>query len=160
MRYLILLLCTLSGAATAADINRVNYITCVSEDATLMGSFRKDTARKASGEVKQRFSEWLFAENFSTYPSRLHFVWTPHGGGPAAIEIVTNEKNHHQVRIHSLRKNNLIVVSNASDPFFNLESWTFAFNFRIESLVATRVQSNVAALKAEVMTYNCSFRTA
>ena len=160
MRYLILLLCTLSGAAGAADINRVNYISCVSEDATLMGSFRKDTARKASGEVKQRFSEWLFAENFSNYPSRLNFVWTPHAGGPAAIEINTSEKNHHQVRIHSLRKNNLIVVSNASDPFFNLESWTFAFNFRIESLIATRVQSNVAALKAEVMTYNCSFRTA
>ena len=160
MRYLLLLLCSLSGAAAAADINRVNFISCVSEDATLKGSFRKDPARKASGEVRQRFSEWLFAENFSTYPSRLNFVWTPRGAEPAAIEIVTSEKNHHEVRIHSLRKGNVIVVSNASDPFFNLESWTFALNFRIESLIATRVQSNLAALKAEVMTYNCSFRTA
>jgi hypothetical protein len=76
---------------------------------------------------------------------------------PAEVKIITTDKNHHHVRIQAMRKGNLIIVSEASDPFFNIESWTFALNFKIESLIATRVQSNVAALKAEMISYNCQF---
>ena len=157
MKSLLVLLYLVAANSLAADINQSHVVNCVSYEASLQGTHQKGPAVKASGKVRQRFSEWLFAENFSVQKSRIKFIWNPGDAGPASIDIITTEKSHHQVEIRSLRKGGVIVVSNASDPFFNLESWTFALNFKIESLVATRVQSNVAALKAEVISYDCHF---
>jgi len=49
-------------------------------------------------------------------------------------------------------------VASASSPF-STESWTFALNFKVETLVATRVQSNIASVRGEVITYNCQFES-
>ena len=50
----------------------------------------------------------------------------------------------------------MIVVSSASNPF-STESWTFVLNFKVETMIATRVQSNVGGVKGEVITYDCVF---
>ena len=62
------------------------------------------------------------------------------------------------IKIRSRTNSSLIVVSSASNPFSN-ESWTFAFNFKVETVIATRVQSNVGGVKGEVITYNCRFES-
>jgi hypothetical protein len=157
LKYIIFLFYLVSSFTFAADINRNNVIDCISHNSVLQGSHQNSKTHKESGEVRQRFSEWLLSENFSDRISKLRFIWTPGVGVPAEVEIITTDKNYHHVRIQAMRKGNLIVVSEASDPFFNIESWTFALNFKIESLIATRVQSNVAALKAELINYNCQF---
>ncbi|MFT5506744.1 MAG: hypothetical protein ACI8XC_004472 [Gammaproteobacteria bacterium] len=157
VKYSISLLYLISTLTLAADIHQNSVVNCISYDSVLQGTHRNSKAQKESGVAKQRFSEWLLSENFSEQNSKLKFIWTPGIGVPPEVKIITTDKNHHRVRIQAMRKGNLIIVSEASDPFFNLESWTFALNFKIESLIATRVQSNVAALKAEVIRYNCQF---
>jgi hypothetical protein len=71
-------------------------------------------------------------------------------------KIDPNDKAHNLTRIRSRTKSSLIVVSSASNPF-STESWTFVFNFPVETLIATRVQSNIAGVKGEVITYDCQF---
>ena len=74
------------------------------------------------------------------------------------IEVTTTEKMHNLLKICSHTRNSLIFVTSASSPF-STESWTFVLNFKIESLIATRVQSNIASVKGEVITYNCQFES-
>ena len=92
----------------------------------------------------------------------VRFEWQPHGAKVgskgASIKIDTTDKAHNLIRIRSQTKNSLIVVSSASNPF-STESWTFIFNFPVETLIATRVQSNISGVKGEVITYDCHFHS-
>jgi hypothetical protein len=73
------------------------------------------------------------------------------------MKIITSEKPHNSISLRSKTKESLIVVSAASSPM-TTESWTFIFNFNLESLIATRVQSNMPGVRGEVLTYDCQFK--
>lgn len=96
------------------------------------------------------------AENFGDQKSKVSFLWKPAGEKGPSIEIKTSDKAHNLVKIRSYTNSSLIVVSSASNPF-STESWTFIFNFPVETMIATRVQSNIGGVKGEVITYNCRF---
>ncbi len=149
----------LIGSTNAANIKKQTTIACLSDDATMKGRHQKYEARKNSEKTKSRFSEWLFAENFSNQQSKLEFEWYPKTDSGPKIKINTTEKPHNLIKIRSYTKNSLIVVSSASNPLSS-ESWTFALNFDLETLMATRVQSNLAVVKGGVITYNCIFDNA
>ena len=143
-------------ALPAADIQLANSISCISDESSLKGRHRQSESRQNPEQAKSRFSEWLMAENFDAGKSKVRFEWQPHGSKGPAIEIHTSDKAHNLIQIRSQTRHSLIVVSSASNPF-STESWTFVFNFRVETLIATRVQSNIAGVKGEVITYNCTF---
>ena len=145
-------------AAPAADIKQQNLISCVSDRSSLQGRHKEYSARNNSEKAKSWFSEWMMAENFGDMKSRISFVWRPTGEKGPSISIETTDKPHNLIRIRSYTRESLIVVSSASSPF-SAESWTFSFNFAVETLIATRVQSNIAGVKGEVITYNCLFET-
>ena len=98
----------------------------------------------------------MMKENFGNMKSKIAFVWTPKSEKGPAITIETTEKPHSLINIRSYTRHDLIVVSSASSPF-SAESWTFSFNFAVETMIATRVQSNIGGVKGEVITYNCLF---
>ena len=150
----IALLCPL--AAPAAEIRQQNLISCVSDQSSLQGRHKQYSARKNSEKAKSWFSEWMMAENFGDMKSKISFVWRPTGDKGPSISIETTDKPHNLIQIRSYTKESLIVVSSASSPF-SAESWTFSFNFAVETMIATRVQSNIAGVKGEVITYNCLF---
>ena len=156
MRFTALLVALLPLAGQAADIQLQATIACVSDQSSLQGRHRQTESTKNSEQAKSRFSEWMMAENFSAGKSRINFTWRPHGDNGPGISIDTTEKAHNLIRIRSQTRDSLIVVSSASNPF-STESWTFVLNFRVETLIATRVQSNVAGVKGEVITYDCRF---
>ena len=149
----------IAGYAHSANIRQQALIACLSDDATMKGRHQSYNARKSSEKTKSRFSEWLFAENFSNQQSKIEFEWYPKTDSGPRIKINTTEKPHNLIKIRSYTKNSLIVVSSASNPLSS-ESWTFALNFDLETLLATRVQSNLAVVKGEVITYNCIFDSA
>ena len=95
-------------------------------------------------------------ESFGDMKSRVSFVWKPRGDKGPSIQIETTDKAHNLIKIRSYTNSSLIVVSSASNPF-STESWTFVFNFKVETMIATRVQSNIGGVKGEVITYNCRF---
>ena len=143
-------------ALPAADIQLQATISCISDQSSLQGRHRQVESPKKSDEARSRFAEWMMAENFSDGKSKVRFHWKPRGPKGARIKIETTDKAHNLVRIRSQTTSSLIVVSSASNPF-STESWTFVFNFPVETLIATRVQSNVGGVKGEVITYNCHF---
>ena len=156
MRLLCLLLLALPCLAPAADIQLTTTIACISDESSLRGRHRQSESQKNSEQAKSRFSEWMMAENFDAGKSKVRFEWQPHGNKGASIKIDTTDKAHNLIRIRSKTKNSLIVVSSASNPF-STESWTFVFNFLVETMIATRVQSNISGVKGEVITYDCQF---
>jgi len=158
MRTLFFCLCLLPLATQAANFKRPNSIACISEKSSVLGKHRQTESRKGSEEVQTRFSEWLFAEQFGDGKSKLKFLWSPVAENGPEIEVITNEKPHNLLKIRSHTRHSLIFVTSASNPF-STESWTFVLNFKVESLVATRVQSNIASVKGEVITYNCQFES-
>jgi hypothetical protein len=156
MRLFCLLLLALPCLAPAADIQLTTTIACISDESSLRGRHRQSESQKNSEQAKSRFSEWMMAENFDAGKSKVRFEWQPHGNKGASIKIDTTDKAHNLIRIRSKTKNSLIVVSSASNPF-STESWTFVFNFLVETMIATRVQSNISGVKGEVITYDCQF---
>ncbi len=158
MKLLFFCLSFIPMIATAASIDEDSSIACISEESSLQGKHRKYNAKTHAEQAKSRFSEWLFAESFSEQKSKVRFIWKPKTDKGPSIEIITTDKAHNLIKIRSQTKSSLIVVSSASNPF-STESWTFVFNFKVETMIATRVQSNIAAVKGEVITYNCDFGT-
>ena len=149
-------LLTLPLTAGAADIQLQTTISCISDESSLRGRHRQSDSQKNSDQAKSRFSEWMMAENFDAGKSRVRFTWKPRGLKGPSIDIETTDKAHNLIRIRSQTRNSLIVVSSASNPF-STESWTFVLNFPLETLIATRVQSNLGGVKGEVITYDCQF---
>jgi len=158
MKYLLLGLVFLPTLLGAANIKQTTTISCISDDSSVNGTHSNSNSDKNPEKINSWFSEWLFAENFSQIKSKIKFVWTPRTDKGPKIEIITNEKAHNSIRLRSYTKNSLIVVSSASSPF-TTESWSFVLNFKIETILATRVQSNVGGVKGEILTYNCQFES-
>ena len=156
MRFLLACMLFLPPVVQAANIQDQTTISCVSDESSLQGRHRHSDSENNPEQARSRFAEWLMAENFSDGKSRLLFNWKPRGDKGPSIELQTTDKAHNLVSIRSQTKSSLIVVSSASNPF-STESWTFVFNFPVETLIATRVQSNIAGVKGEVITYHCQF---
>lgn len=156
MRIMILGLLIWPIYTEAANFKVANSIACISEESSLLGKHRNSQSGSQADEARSRFSEWLFSETFGEGRSKLRFNWNPVGVKGPSIEIITNEKPHNLLKIRSHTRHSLIFVTSASNPF-STESWTFVLNFKVETLVATRVQSNIASVRGEVITYNCQF---
>ncbi|MDJ0779968.1 MAG: hypothetical protein QNJ85_19020 [Gammaproteobacteria bacterium] len=156
MRMLFATLLLLPLLAEAADIREPYSIGCVSDQSSLQGRHQDYRADKQSERAKSWFAEWMMAENFGDMRSKIRFTWNPRGANGPEIKIDTTEKAHNLIRVRSNTKNSLIVVSSASNPL-STESWTFAFNFAVETMIATRVQSNIGSIKGEVITYDCFY---
>ncbi len=156
MRFILTTFLLLPLLAPAADINLQNTISCISDQSSLQGRHSKHSARNSAEKAGSWFSEWMMMENFGDMKSKVSFVWKPRGDKGPSIKIETTDKAHNLIRIRSRTNSSLIVVSSASNPF-STESWTFVFNFKVETMIATRVQSNIGGVKGEVITYNCQF---
>ena len=50
----------------------------------------------------------------------------------------------------------VIAVTSASDRLI-AESWLITLNFAREEVMATRVQTNIAGVKGQVLRYDCTF---
>ena len=156
MRFFLATLLALPSAAMAADIGRQTVITCVSDQSSLQARHKEFEAGKSSDKARSMFSEMLIAENFGGSKSKIKFVWIPRSEQGPQIRIETNEKAHALIHVRSKTRSSAIAVTSASSPF-STESWTFVFNFAVETMIATRVQSNVGGVKGEVITYDCRF---
>ena len=158
MRYLLTAALFMPVLTQAADIALQSTITCISDQSSLQGRHQQYSARKNSEKVQSWFSEWIMSESFGDRKSKIRFQWKPSGDKGPTIKIETTDKAHNLIRIRSHTKNSLIVVSSASNPL-STESWTFSINFVIETMIATRVQSNIGGIKGEIITYNCQFES-
>lgn len=158
MRFILTILLLLPALTQAASIKHKSSITCISDKSSLQGRHKEYVARKNSERAKSWFSEWILSENFGDMKSKIYFTWNPKTTRGPSIDIDTTDREHNLVQVRSQTKDSLIVVSSASNPM-STESWTFVFNFQVETMIATRVQSNLGGVKGEVITYDCHFES-
>ena len=158
MRIILSILLLLPAWTQAASIKEKSSITCISDQSSLQGRHKQFIARKNSEKAASWFAEWMMAENFGDMKSKIYFTWKPKTPKGPVIEIETTDKAHNLIQVRSQTRSSLIVVSSASNPL-STESWTFVFNFEVETMIATRVQSNLAGVKGEVITYDCHFKS-
>ena len=143
-------------AALAADITLPNTISCVSEESSLNGRRTESIESENPDNTEFRIVDWTMAESFGDMKSKVKFYWTPKSDKGPAIKFETTDKPHNRINIRSRTKSSLIVVTSTSN-FYSSESWTFAFNFNLETMIATRVVSNKAGVGSEIIIYNCLF---
>ena len=95
-------------------------------------------------------------ESFGEKRSRVKFIWEPKNDPGSRIKLVTTDRPHNMIRIRSRTESTLIVVSSSSN-FYSAESWTFAINFNVGTVVANRLLSNANGVGSEQVVYDCEF---
>lgn len=153
-----MLLLSLPAQADMDRIDQRTHVTCKSNDSSARARFADYDGPEKANRVRAWFSQWLFGDNRNKTRSKVEFLWKPKSGDtPPSIRIITNEKPHNLIQLRSRTKESLIVVSSASSPM-TTESWTFVLNFNLQTVIATRVQSNLSGVRGEVLDYDCTFR--
>ena len=150
MRIIFVLLLLLQQSAFAADIAVKNSISCVSEESQSIGR------RLQTTDADTQILKWNMKENFGNGHSKVKITWIPQSDNGPVIKLVTTDRPHNLERIRSRTKSSLIFVTSTSN-FYSAESWTFIVNFNVETMIATRVISNIAGLGSEHITYHCEF---
>ena len=117
MRIVLAILLLAPMVLQAADIKRQTLISCISDKSSLQGCHKEFVARNNAEKARSFFSEFMLGENFGDMKSKVGFVWKPKGDKGPSITIETTDKPHSLIRIRSMTKNDLIVVSSASSPF-------------------------------------------
>ena len=140
----------------SADILDTSYISCVSDETASKARLQEYQGDEKANRIRSWFSNWMFGGNGNEVKSKVDFVWRPVTDKGPSAKIITNEKPHNLIRVRSKTRESAIIVSSASSPM-TTESWTFTLNFSLETMVATRVQSNMSGVRGEVLTYDCEF---
>ncbi|MGI9319386.1 MAG: hypothetical protein ACR2QW_18810 [bacterium] len=156
MRTILAFVLLLPVATLAADITLTNTISYVSDESSLKGRRAESLTPEDPDSTEFRIVDWAMAENFGDMKSKVKFYWMPKSDQGPTIKFETTDKPHNQINIRSRTKSSLIVVTSTSN-FYSSESWTFVFNFNLETVIATRVLSNGAGVGSELITYNCRF---
>jgi len=144
------------GESPALEINTHSHVKCISEENSVQAKMLETDDESNPDRARSWFTQWLFGSNQNSTKSKVAFLWYPQTDKGPKIKIITNDKSHNLVSIRSKTKESLIVVSSASNPL-TTESWTFSINFNLETMIATRVQSNHAGVRGEVLSYQCDF---
>ncbi len=145
-----------SAESHSLEINTHSRVKCISEETSVQAKMIEIDDESNPNRARSWFTQWLFGNNKNSTPSKLVFMWYPQTDQGPKIKIITNDKSHNLISIRSKTKESLIVVSSASNPL-TTESWTFSINFNLETMIATRVQSNHAGVRGEVLSYQCDF---
>ena len=149
----------LAGSLVLTSSSKINaraHVSCISEESSAQAKTRKSDSETNPNKARSYFTEWLFGNNKNPTKSKVSFLWKPKTDRGPKVEIITTDTNHNLIAVRSVTRESVIVVSSASNSF-TTESWTFILNFNLETVVATRVQSNYSGLRGEVLSYQCNF---
>ena len=139
----------------SADILDTSYISCISDETASKARVQEYKGDEKANRIRSWFTNWMFGGN-NDAKSKVDLVWHPVTDKGPSAKIITSEKPHNLIRVRSKTRDSAIIVSSASSPM-TTESWTFSLNFNLETMVATRVQSNLSGVRGEVLTYDCKF---
>ena len=140
----------------SAPILEPFHISCISEDSASKAKLTEYQGDDRAKQARAWFSQWLFGNNSDVVKSSVDIIWEPVTDKGPKAKIVTNEKPHNLIHVRSKTKNSASTTSSASSPM-TTESWTFSLNFNLETMIATRVQSNMSGIRGEVFAYDCIF---
>lgn len=140
--------------AAATDVRMLIECTFVeSKTLSSIGSYEGDAK---ANRIYSWFGELVLAKDNQTAGSTLNFRWNPSASGGPVLEITADDTVHNSLRVISRTDDSVIAVTSASDRL-TAESWLITLNFAREEVIATRVQTNIAGVKGQVLRYACKF---
>jgi len=153
-----LLFCTWSSVHGAVfNINTPAYISCTTDETVELIKIGEYEGNNQADKLRAVFFKWVFDKVEKEPKAQINFVWKPKTLTGPQIEILTQDETYHTfVAVRSKTKNSAVVVSSAS-RINTVISWLFTFNFNLKTMLASRVQSGVANVRGEVMTFDCTF---
>jgi len=160
-KFLVLIFVLVSSSAHSAifDINIPAYISCTTDETVELIKIGEYEGNNQADKLRAVFFKWVFDKVEKELKAQIDFVWRPKTPNGPQIEIMTqNETYHTFVAVRSKTKNSAVVVSSAS-RIHTVISWLFTFNFNLKTMLASRVQSGVANVRGEVMTFDCTFES-
>ena len=143
-----------AGQAAATDVRML--IECSFDESaslTSIGSYEGDAK---ANQINSWFGEMVLAKDNLAAGSTLTLRWNPSASGGPALKISADDTVHNSLRVISRTNDSIIAVTSASDRL-TAESWLITVNFVREEVIATRVQTNIAGVKGQVLRYTCTF---
>ena len=148
-----------SAVANSAmfDVNTPARISCISDQSVELLKVGEYKGNIAGDKLRAAFFKWSFDKIQKEPFIKLDFVWTPTSGSGPQLEVITDEAPYHSlVVVRTKSRNSVIAVSSASGVY-TVVNWLFTFNFNLETMLASYVQSDVANVRGEVITFDCDF---
>ena len=154
---LMVLLGSVPGKAAIFDINQRAYITCLTDEKTSLVKIGEYEGDNAADKLRASFFKWVFGREKLNPHEQIDLIWTPKTSKGSKVSIITKDgTNHNLITVRTKSKDTALIVTSASGPY-NAEGWLFALNFNLKTMVASRLDSHVASITGEVMTYECLF---
>ncbi len=153
-----LLFCACTSVHSAIfNINTPAYISCTTDETVELIKIGEYEGDNQADKLRAVFFKWVFDKVEKELRAQIDFIWKPKTPTGPQIEILTQDETYHTfVAVRSKTKNSAVVVSSASQ-INTVISWLFTFNFNLKTMLASRVQSGVANVRGEVMTFDCAF---
>ena len=140
--------------AAATDVRML--IECTFEESVSLSSIGSYEGDSKVGTINSWFGELVLAKDNQRAGSTLTLHWNPSASGGPVLEITADDTVHNLLRLISRTGDSVIAVTSASDRL-TAESWLITLNFAREEVIATRVQTNIAGVKGQVLRYDCTF---
>ena len=139
------------------DVNMPAFISCTTDETVELIKIGEYEGDNQADKLRAVFFKWVFDKVEKELKAKIDFIWKPNTQNGPQIEIMTKDETYHTfVAVRSKTKNSVVVVSSAS-RINTVVSWLFTFNFNLKTMLASRVQSGVANVRGEVMTFDCTF---
>lgn len=143
-----------AGQAAMTDVRML--IECRFDESVTLTSIAPYEGDAKATKINSWFGEMVLAKDNQSAGSTLTLHWNPSASGGPVLEISADNTVHNQVRLISRTDDSVIVVTSASDHL-TAESWLITLNFAREAVIATRVQTNIAGVKGQVLRFDCTF---
>ena len=148
-----------AGGAHAADIRTGTRIDCIAGESRMIAEIGGggDASEGRIDRIDARFAEWIFEAKKDPESPEITLNWFPRLPDGAMLEIITLGVDRATMSLLSWTDDSLIAVTTASDQL-TAEGWMYTVNFKQESVIATRVQSNIAGVRGAVIAFSCTFQ--
>ena len=143
-----------AGHAAATDVRML--IECTFDESKSLTSIESYEGDAKAHKINSWFGELVLANDNQAAGSTLTLHWNPSASGGPVLEITADDTVHNSLRLISRTGDSVIAVTSASDRL-TAESWLITLNFAREEVIATRVQTNIAGVKGQVLRYVCTF---
>ena len=146
-----------AGGAHAADIKTGTRIDCIVGESQMLTDLGGDSVSEGRiDQIDTRFAKWIFDAKKGVESPEITLNWFPRRPGGAMLEIITLGVDRATMSLLSWTDDSLIAVTSASDHL-TAEAWMYTVNFKQDSVIATRVQSNIAGVRGAVIAFSCTF---
>lgn len=155
-----LLLAAVAGSPVsghAASIKQDTAVDCQLADGR---GFVRFSSNKYLGEVAgtQKFSQWVFEKDGVKLGDRIGVFWTPAANAEDKLRVAIDGPVPKSARLVSVSASKVVGLA-ASSSSNTTRIWLITVDFKEETVMAMASSSGAMAVKGQLMTLDCRFKS-